>query len=218
MSTKNQKKKFTIGRYSNGLYSVYGFVLNGVLRGFVYKSVFPHIKFLQLVKVNQFQNDDEFPEFRKRLNFFENKFNSSKNISEITKCIEEIVDLPKCCWRYYNSSLVYKHRHVLVEKYNRNTVLRFYSKLNNELIQHVLENMSRKYSKNVLKKVTKNRCIVVDILEKNCYVEIKTYHGDNLFLCFGLYNAMSRLMQTIFDDNLLKSYLAEDLEEIMKKK
>lgn len=218
MSNKNQKNKFLFGRYSNGLYSVYGFVSKGVLRGFVYRSVFPHIKILKLVKVNQFQYDDEFPEFRKRLNFFEKKFNSSKNISELINCIDEIVDLPKCCWRYYNSSLIYKHRHVLVEKYNRNTVLRFYSKLNNELIQHVLENISRKYSKNVLKKVTKNRCIVEDILEKNCYIEIKTYHGDNLFLCFGIYNAMSRLIQSIFDNKLLKGSFMEEIEEIMKKK
>lgn len=146
MSDYNTKTKLSIGRYSNGLYTVLGFCINGVIYGMIVHSFWTFFKRCYLVKEQEFLTIYPFRVFRRRKNWF--KRNKTKyQVEQITELLYELSDYPACCWLYKESLLETSTRKVLTEKFNRSKILSYYTSLNSFYEFVAIQAICRKYGK-----------------------------------------------------------------------
>lgn len=229
MARPNQITKFAIGRYSNGLYTVFGCVYKGVLRGFILYSYWNTVwRRFAYVKENVFQYpNDQFPYFRRKSNIFYRIYlffkTENYRIQSINDFIGEVADMPKCCWDYRHTLFSGAARNVIFEKYNRKIVVNYYSKLSEAHEYFVVQALAMKYGQFLIKEVLYKRSkpTVRDIFSTDeCYVTMQTLHnkGDNLMVWFKIDDFYSTLIETYIQRKRSSSGIQEEFDMLSRKK
>ncbi len=126
------KTKFSLGRYTNGTYTVLGLMLKGTLYGFIIKTDYPLIyKVFSFVCLSEFYNStDTHKEFKKYRNVFSitQPFFKFSDVEEIIFFLKETCTLKFYMLRYIHL-IKDGNRMVLIEKYSSKIILQNYMKL-----------------------------------------------------------------------------------------
>ncbi len=204
--------KFSIGRFTNGAYTVCGVIIHKTLYGIILKTDYPsvHEKF-SFIKLYDFNIETEFnaetdtlPHFRK-LNVFKKIFNIFFNfikggrVSDTLEFLKEISNLPQCALKY--KDILYEERRiVLIEKKSYNSIFKDYANLNSEKEFKLIELITKKYKNQkfineLYSGESKKQFHDNDPFSHNCTVQIPTFHGEKIFVHINTYTGMSSIYE-----------------------
>ena len=211
MKIERKITKFSVGKFTNGLYVVRGVMVDGVLSGVITKTYYPDLyEKGTYVEVLEYLNEnDKIPHFIKVLTNFRNLVNFIKcdssmyKIKNIIYFLNEIYDLPNCCWDY-KKVIQKNNREVIFEKHNTKSILLNYVNLTPELELELINIIYNKYkSRKILNEfyvALEKKHFNNDIFDKNCTVNIESYHNKKIFLVLKANNMLDFLYQTIIDN------------------
>jgi len=226
MSFQQKIIRFSVGKFSNGVYTVFGIVWSGILYGFIIKSSLKSIKIFSYVTLSQYDSKSNvYPDFRKIYGFFGKKqlkyfdFNSSLTHVAIY-FLSEISNLPLCSLKY-REYLMNGKRDVMIEKYSTKDIVRQYYRFDKITEMNLVTFLKTKYGKpfilgvHLIKPVCLNDFWDRD--RNNCVVDMPTFFNDKIFLTLNQPELMDRLYNVYVEINQKKLGVNKQIEELQKK-
>lgn len=223
--------KFSIGAFTNGIYTISGFMFKGLLYGMITQTNCPKfLKIFSFKKTSEFYLNDNIPHFKRKNNFLTRccLFVTGKLSDSRTYCIidflKEICDLPLCALQY-KCFIDSEKRAVLIEKHTEKNKILNYVNLNEGLEFFLVWIMTQKYKSmkivNSSSLVERTKFGVVEnrdyLFDDNCDVYIPTFHNKKIYLELNTYSILDTVYQTYIDRIYATTGLQKEFENISNK-
>jgi hypothetical protein len=211
--------KFSIGRFTNGAYTIYGFIYSGLLHGIVIRTTHPDIyRLFSFLKLYEFNfSVDNIPEFKKirLVKSILRSITGYYGVSEIIDFMTEVTDLPTCAFKCSNF-ISSERRTVLIEKYNLKSIFSNYTNLDEQLELTLIKTISKKYGgKGIVKNIyvsNKKNEHIGDRHENICTITVPCFHNKTIFIELKALRELTPLYQAYIDSMYRINVLEKGLD------